>query len=334
MGKLSFTGAAEHYIEDLKRRNYSLATIKGYDYQLRLFAEYLEARRIKLHDITLDTILDYQKKINKSKLAKGKSLSENYLISKILVVKRLFLFLYENQKILINPFDGLPQMKMTKSLPKDIMTPGEVNKLLAAPKTETLCGFRDRCIMEVLYSTAIRPGSLAALTIHDPDLRNGLLRVQKTKSRREQIVPLSKVACNYIKEYLRIVRPKLNKKNLDILFLTPQGAAFTTHSLAVMMRRYVRATNIRDCISTYSWRRTCATEMLRGGSSVVHVAELLSHANLATTQIYLRLAPTDLKEALARHPRESLKIKGEPVFEDNPESFYWQYKNDRVWGKN
>jgi integrase/recombinase XerD len=67
-------------------------------------------------------------------------------------------------------------------------------------------GLRDRAILELLYSTGLRLGEVARLTVHDIDCRTGFVRVHGGKGAKDRVVPVGRKAADYMAEYLRVVR--------------------------------------------------------------------------------------------------------------------------------
>ena len=317
MSDLSPAQALQIYAEDMTRRNYASSTIKGYGFYVERFFLFLSSRGITdLASVTLQTILDYHRALDNFISYKRKPLSEHTKESSIRTVRRFFRFLKRKDLILLDPTAGLPPIHAPDRFPRCIMTRSEIERLLSQPNTKTLTGFRDRAIMETLYSTGIRRQELTALTVYDIDFSNGLLRVNQGKGKKDRVVPIGKVAVKYVKEYLENVRPKLaNGRAGNALFVNYKGLALRPNALGTLIRSHVRRSGIEKPISCHTFRHTCATEMLKGGSNIRYVQEMLGHAHIVTTQIYTRVVPIDLKKAHRKsHPRERKRNKDVPSF--------------------
>ena len=331
--------ALEMFVEDMARRNYSSSTIKGYRHYTEKFFGYLAGKDSPdLKSVTLETILDYAKYIQNYRRQGGKRYSQSVKDSSLKITRQFFRFLKRKDLILLDPTEGMPPIRDRDQFPRSIMTRSEIELLLAQPNTKTLTGFRDRAIMETLYSTGIRRGELCRLTIYDVDFSNGLLRVNQGKGKKDRVVPIGTVAVKYVREYLANVRLKLLKRRGGkALFLNQKGLPLGPNTLGNMIARHVRRSNLKKQISCHSFRHTCATEMLRGGSSVRYVQEMLGHAHIKTTQIYTRVVPMDLKKVHRKsHPRERKKNKDVPAFpagddgSDGKVSFYRGRKKRRT----
>lgn len=161
-------------------------------------------------------------------------------------------------------------------------------------------------ILEALYSTGIRTGELINLTLYDIDPQKGLLKINKGKGQKDRIVPIGKLACKYIKKYLRTARPKLQNSSKDqTLFLTQRGNRFERANFGKIIQKYAKLANLKKRICPHSFRHTCATQMLEEGADIRYIQELLGHQSLQTTQIYTRVTIKDLKRIHSKfHPRE------------------------------
>lgn len=189
------------------------------------------------------------------------------------------------------------------------MTEREVNLILNQPEISNPIGLRDKAMMEVLYSTAIRAKELAGLKIGDIDFVQGYLRVDDPKGGKsfQRVIPIGKIACDYVNQYLTKVRPLLDKTNTKgHLFLSSAGKKIHRSYLSSMVRKYLFKCGIRKKITPHSFRVTCATQMLNNDADIRYVQEHLGHKSIRSTQIYTRLVPKDLKRVHTLcHPREN-----------------------------
>ena len=97
-------------------------------------------------------------------------------------IRRLFEHLENTDAILLNPCVGLRLPKLPDRLPRNVLTLSEVKAVLKQPDTQTARGIRDRALLEMFYSTGIRAGEMAALTIHDVDPQNGWCASTKARA--------------------------------------------------------------------------------------------------------------------------------------------------------
>jgi integrase/recombinase XerD len=298
---VAFASLVADYVQHLRERNLAPTTIAGAEYLLHRFFGYLEGLGIAdIRAVTRDRLWEY------ATMVLGRPWSPRSKVGRLALVKQLFRFLHREGRILTDPSAVLPEVKVPDSLPRSVLTAEEMNLLLAQPDMRTPVGFRDRTILETLYATGIRSAELRKLSIYDLDFAEGVLRIRQGKGRKDRLVPMGKVAGRYLAEYVKRVRPWLAKPNGETaLFLLWSGKPVSDKMLNTAILRYVRQSRIGKRVTAHTFRHTCATEMLRGGSSIRYVQELLGHADISTTQVYTRILPLDLLKAHHKsHPRE------------------------------
>jgi len=295
------------YHDHLKLKNYSADTLKNYLFYLKHFSVYL--RENGIHDIpsvTKDTIRRYQIHLYEKLNRKGSTdtvASQNVALR---AIKSFFRFLTEENYLVADPARGVSYAREPKKLPRSILTQSEAKKILHAPDTKTVLGYRDRAILEVLYSSAIRRKELSDLLLQDIDTEEGLIRVNEGKGKKDRIVPLGKIACRYLENYIKAVRPSLIRHPYENhLFLSLRGTQLQRNDISIIARYYAEKSKIKKRVTTHTFRHTCATLMLRNKANIRHIQELLGHSSLNSTQIYTSVSIADLKEVHSKcHPRE------------------------------
>jgi len=331
--KMTPQEAVQLYLDDCRNRHLSDSTIKLNAHHLNRFAHFCEIEHLDdIRNATAKTVLAFHRWIKTRKRPDGQPISIKYQHRHVRVVKLMFKLLYKRNLVMSDITAMLEPLRDPLTLPRGIMNKDQVMKLLQQPYMTTPLGFRDRTMLEVLYSTALRGGELCRLTLYDLDLQARMIRVLKGKGKKDRVVPIGKVACSYLIEYIKTVRPILaGRKNNALVFLSATGGYLRTHDLGRIVKMYRDKAHLPDNITTHSLRHTCATEMLKGGASIRHVQELLGHADILTTQIYTHVVQTDLKKAHARTaPSERRKNVEVPSFDhevprwnDNRNAKYW-----------
>lgn len=201
---------------------------------------------------------------------------------------------------------SLPKSEQT--LPQ-ILTKREITKLINTPDTTTVKGIRDRAILETLYSSGLRISELINLTLLDTDINKGYLRINKSKFNKDRIVPLTKQACCWIKQYLTSSRPKLlRNKNQPYLFIgTKQGRQLKLKVIEDQIREYGQQAQINKRVTPHILRHSCASHLLENGLNIFNIQKLLGHSYATTTQRYTRVNISYIKQIHNRyHPRERI----------------------------
>jgi integrase/recombinase XerD len=301
--------AINRHIDALQVRNYAPRTLVNRVYQLRLFNRFLTQRTPPLPEIeavTSEVLLEFQSWLHHQPTQKNTVRGVAGQNRVLTGVRCFFTFLKAGGHLTANPAEILIQAREHRTLPRNVLTQSEARRILEGVDTGTACGYRDRTVLEVFYATGIRKAELLALRVPDVNLEEGLLRVEQGKGRRDRIVPLSRIACCCLETYLRVSRPALlQRRTTDRLFISARGRPLDRNVLGELVKHYAREVKIPKHITCHVWRHTCATHLLQNRANLRCIQEILGHRSLATTERYLHLTITDLKEAHRKyHPRE------------------------------
>ncbi len=280
---------------------YSQKTIQMNQQALHdLFGWLLSQRVSAVNHITTGHLRTYQSILNDK-------YSTNTVITKIRAFKHYFKFLEDIDVILMNPAQELVYPVADKTLPVNILSPSEMKQLLDAPDTSNLVGIRNKAILELLYSAAIRRQECLDLQVQDVDFSQGILRINLGKGAKDRLLPLGQAACLWIQRYLKEVRAvKINpEKDHGYLFITVRNSKpLSKESLQRLVNTYGHQF-LNKPVSVHTIRRSCATHMIQAGSSPRFVQKLLGHSSPDTMKRYVRLVANDVKQVHREcHPRE------------------------------
>ncbi|MFL5245402.1 MAG: tyrosine recombinase XerC [Gemmataceae bacterium] len=203
-----------------------------------------------------------------------------------------------------NPADGLRGPRQDKKLP-GFLSEDNLAALLAAPSADTPLGFRDRAILETLYSAGLRVSELTGLDFESLDLVAGLVTV-RGKGKRERLALLGPQSISALKRWLeaRDMLARLRSKTSNAIFLNKNGTRLTVRSVGRLVEKYLAIAGLDPAASPHTLRHSFATHLLDRGADIRGVQELLGHRSLATTQIYTHVTTTRLQESYQKaHPR-------------------------------
>lgn len=290
----------------------SLATVDLYTDQARCFLQTVAADDIKA--VSKSDIETYIEGLYDHKTDKGKPYTTGTICVKVRAVKRLFEYLETANTIFINPAESIREPQKQRSLPRNVLTRKEMNKILDQPNLGLMTGIRDRAILEVFYSTGIRLEELCRLTVFDADLQGGMLRVNKGKGGKDRVVPMGKHAVRCLREYITKARPRLTKTNRKArhLFINRYGNPSSSQVVAIMIRTFARQAKLKRKVTAHTFRHTFATDLVKNGADITAVQKMLGHVDLKTTQQYIRSLGLDIKAVHQKtHPREKDKAAKE-----------------------
>ena len=202
-----------------------------------------------------------------------------------------------------DPTAELVSPRRSQRLPQ-VLTRGEVTRLLDQPRGTEPTALRDRAILEVMYACGLRASEVTGLEVGDVDLEDGVLRT-RGKGSKERLVPVGRAAVGAVERYIRRGRPALvGARDERRLFVNFRGGALTRQGLYKIVRRHAESAGLADRMSPHTLRHTFATHLLAGGCDLRSVQEMLGHADVSTTQLYTHLSSEHLKDAYFKaHPR-------------------------------
>lgn len=282
-------------------RGRSVKTVENYDRYLNRFLEFSKAK--KPTDLTEEQVREFRLYLNRqagtkvgSRMEPMKRRTQNYY----LIALRAFLkYLRKRGVSSLNP-ERIELAKVPeRSL--DLISPAELDRLMQAPKRDTLEGKRDVAILELLFSTGLRISELCALSIDDVDLSRDEFSV-RGKGDKVRVVFLSEDARSAIKEYL-VARKDME----DALFIrygkkahVGEDARISPRAVQRLLKRYAAKAGITRKVTPHVIRHSFATDLLSNGADLRSVQALLGHAHIGTTQVYTHVTDAHLREVHKR----------------------------------
>ncbi|MEQ8290378.1 MAG: tyrosine-type recombinase/integrase [Gammaproteobacteria bacterium] len=250
----------------------------------------------ELHHITKETLTAYRNYLYEYRKSNGDVLTKGSLNSKLTPLKKFIEWCSKEGFIDEDFAYDLAIPKKPRGIPTKILMHETVSQILQQPDTKSFEGLRDRAILEVLYSTAIRRSEITYLKIQDIDFQRRTLKINHAKNGQDRFVPICHRALRWVKRYLRTARPRLLiEADDDILFLSRSGDAFQPGTLASRVKGYIRSAGIDTRGACHLFRHSVATQMLENGADIRYIQSLLGHVDLNTTEIYTRVAINKLK---------------------------------------
>ena len=188
---------------------------------------------------------------------------------------------------------SLPSIERSDKLPS-VLNASEVKALI---KSCTL--LKHRLLLSLCYGCGLRCGEVRNLRIGDVDTERKMLHVRQGKGGKDRVLPLGDMLCRGIQSYLMAERPQ------TFLFTGNNGDALSQRGTQWIMSQALKKTGIvKQDVSLHTLRHTYATHLLEQGVNILSIKELLGHAHIDTTMIYLHLATPML--TLAFSPMDTL----------------------------
>lgn len=307
------------HLDAMRVRGLADKTVRSRRFNVNAFIDFCAARDItSARDVTRPVVERYQHHVFVHRTKDGELLSFRSQCELLLAVKAFFRWLIEENLVLADPAAFMKLPKREKRLPRYALTHEEAERVLAVPDVTTSIGIRDRAILEVLYSTAIRRAEILRLAVDDLDQARATLLVRLGKGRKDRTVPIGERAIAWVKKYLDDVRKELVvDPDEHALFVSLDGGPLSSNRLSELVKRAIDASGIGKKGSCHLFRHTAATLMLERGADIRFIQAMLGHELLSTTEIYTRVAIRKLQEVHAEtHP----SAKMERVHDDNEQN--------------
>ena len=270
-------------------------TVESYMRDLRQFAHFiLRQWDVPPRKVEREMIERYMERLyqrGREKTSQARNLSG---------IRSFYNFLLLEEKIENSPAEFIETPKFGRQLP-DILTTGEIDRLLATIDTTTAKGRRDSAMLEVLYSCGLRVSELTSLRLSDLFFGEGYIRVIG-KGDKQRLVPVSATARSKIQHWLDD-RCEMEEKsrNEEAVFLNNRGGKLTRVMIFTIIKQAAVRAGIDKQISPHTFRHSFATHLLEGGASIRQVQEMLGHESIITTEIYTHLDNTHLRRTVEDH---------------------------------
>ncbi|HOI42929.1 MAG TPA: tyrosine-type recombinase/integrase [Elusimicrobiales bacterium] len=307
---------ADRYLGWLVATRYAEATVQGHTADISWLLRYLERNGIaRIADVTPETLENYSLWLRKLRNARrpDRKISPAHVSHRLATAKQFFGWLTKQMIILVDPSENLEVPRLPATLPQTILTQKEAQRLLDAPNLKSPVGYRDKALLEVLYSTGIRAGELFRLKVDDFDYRNRTLFVKEGKGGKDRVLPLPMIAAGYLKEYVDRVRPKFakaGKRDEGILFIGYTGSPLTLTRLAELFSRTTRAAGIDKRVTAMVLRHSIASHLLENGMDIRYIQEFMGHERLSTTQVYSKVTLDGLRKMYNKHHPKEYRNRG------------------------
>lgn len=301
----SFRAALGSFLSELRSRHCSASYVGQAERVLAVFLSHLRENGVDdVQAVRHEDVTAWVRELRERRTHRGTPLSTWTQADYLDLVRVFFASLVRRGGLFVSPVGEL-RVRRHRSLPRAVLSEVEARRLVHAPLPVTALGVRDRAILETLYGTGIRAAECVALTVVDLDLAASELLVRDGKGRKDRLVPLVGRARQTVSLYLDVARQELLQDPRETtLFLSRQGRRLGIAGLRRIVKTAARVARISRTVTTHGLRRTCATQLVRGGADIRYVQELLGHRSVQTTAIYTRVAIEDLRRVIARcHPR-------------------------------
>ncbi len=274
--------------------------------KLSLFVKNLENAPSPIH-ITTETIQQFIYEASKSINAR----SQARLISGL---RSFFDYLVFEDYRKDNPTDLIESPNITRKLP-DTLEKEDIDKLIAAIDLSHPQGERNKTIIETIYSCGLRVSELINLQLSDLFFDEGYIQVLG-KGNKYRFVPIHITTIHRLNFYINEIRSQITpkKEDEDTVFLNRRGKKLTRQMIFIILKELAQKINLKKSIGPHTLRHSFATYLLKNGADLRVIQQLLGHESITTTEIYVHLDNSYLKEVVElHHPRSDFNLNEEEI---------------------
>jgi site-specific recombinase XerD len=289
------------FLEHLEvERNVSQLTIRDYSHYLRRFCDWFENDGHKdITELDMYVMKKYRVFLSRYSDDLGRGLSLSTQAYHVICLRSFLKWMIKNDLPVLHPEKvdlPKPEPQQMKFLDTDQMA-----RLLSQPRLSSKTGYRDRAILEVLFSTGLRVSELVSLNREQVDVKRKEFGVIG-KGKKPRVVFLSDQAADWLARYLstredswspvfvRFSRDQADQKT------DGEEMRLTSRSVQRLVKNYVEKAHLPIKVTPHGIRHSFATDLLRNGAGLRDVQEMLGHKNIQTTQIYTHVTRPELRQ--------------------------------------
>ena len=190
-----------------------------------------------------------------------------------------------------------PRIYQNEGIPSAVSEKDIRAVLLATRRDRSPVGLRDYAILMLLWKYGLRAGEIAKLRLDDIDWRRGQLQVRHCKTGAESMLPLLPPVGEAVLDYLQHGRPQTDLRQVFLAKNPPLRAFPGGSPISSMVRLRFKRSGIHPAgkRGPHAFRHARAVRLLRTGTSVKTIADILGHRSMQSTGVYLKLATSDLR---------------------------------------
>jgi len=248
-------------------RGQSKSTLENYIRRIALIS--LHFGRLP-EDITEEEINEYLAAL----ASNAKTPSRSSFKHAVYGLRYYFRLIGQNKRAIL-----LPSLKEEFKLPV-ILNRSELKELFKAPAL-----LKHRIVLTLIYSAGLRSQEAINLKLSDVDFERKTIHIRQSKYKKDRMVPLSEYMAKGLQKYFSVEHPYtwiFNGKEPD--------GRYSVKGLSWVMRQALKQTGITKDVSLHSLRHSYATHLLEDGVNILTIKDLLGHAKIDTTMIYLHVA--------------------------------------------
>ena len=293
---MDITDSIIHYRRSLKRRNYSLHTVRNYLNMLQHYIRWLNVPVEAVSPRDINNYIDF---------LMARRLHPKTINCHLECIRGFYDFLrYDENMDIPSPVRKGVTLRLPAPLPR-YLKDEEVDRLFSAVNKR-----RDRAMFTLMLRCGLRVEEVANLTLGALDIRRRRIVVHNGKGRKDRVVYISDDAFLALKQYL-LMRPRTKEKKVFLVEKgTCKGKGISVRGIQKRMEYYAKKTRLK--ISCHQLRHTMATQMLNADAELSTIQDLLGHNWITTTQRYCTVSNLKVQRDYFKAMEEVMQ-RGSPI---------------------
>jgi len=270
-------------------------TIKAYRDAFTLFIPFA-ANRLKiktgslmLDHLTPDMVLSFLVDLEQKR--QNAPVTRNHRLAAIKSLAKMIRFMHPEKGEVAEKILAIPQKRYQRKL-IGFLYPDEIFKVMQSVDLNQKEGFRDYCLLVLLYDSGARASEIATLNLDYFNSEKRTLAILGKGNRYRQITLMPETSIlikNYIDKYRKKPKPAYRHR----LFINQRGKELTRHGIYRVCKKYLTVAlppkRLKTLSPVHSFRHSCAVNMLTSGCSLSDIRNQLGHEDLQATMVYLQL---------------------------------------------
>lgn len=282
----TFTQAKSVFLQSLKCKQMSRQTIQGYDGDLKQFQQHLSGKSnapVFVSSITEEKVEGFKQ----SQIKKG--LSAASVNRRINAVSSFCQFAVKKHWLPYNPAMDVDRVKGQKPK-RTFLTKQEMQQLITNMQHPII-----KYVVILMSNTGLRVSEAANLRIQDVDFVQNLVHVIQGKGGKNRDVPMNPALKKELKYYLDYVRPETTSINF---FATKKTGGISQQYINRVIKQTCLSLGFSKEVTSHALRHSFASNLVKTDTHVVVISNLLGHADVRTTSVYMHADLTDLQKAV------------------------------------
>ncbi len=277
-------------------------TIRAYRDAFTLFIPFatnklkIKTGSLMLAHLTPDMVLAFLVDLEQKR--QNAPITRNHRLAAIKSLATMIRFMHPEKKDVVEKILAIPQKRSQRKL-IGFLYPDEIFKVMQSVDLYPKEGFRDYCLLVLLYDSGARATEVATLNLDyfNPEQRTLVILGKGNRFRQITLMPETSVLLkNYIDKYRKEPKPAYRHR----LFINQRGKELTRHGIYRVCKKCLTAAlppkRLKSLSPVHSFRHSCAMSMLSSGCSLSDIRIQLGHEDLKATMVYLQLDLTNKRK--------------------------------------